>query len=76
MNKGRPNTEYGYQWWIGEYSGRKVFYARGILGQYILVLPDEKIIIVRLGHLRDKDEQGNLRDVQIYIRETLKMLNK
>lgn len=75
-DKGQPNKEYGYQWWIGEYSGRKVFYARGILGQYILVLPEEKIIMVRLGHLRDKDQSGNLRDVPVYIRETLKMLNK
>lgn len=74
-DKGQPNKEYGYQWWIGEFSGRKVFYARGILGQYLLVLPKEKMIIVRLGHLRDKDDEGNLRDVPVYIRETLKMIN-
>lgn len=74
-DKGQPNKEYGYQWWIGEYSGRSVFYARGILGQYILVLPEQKMIIVRLGHLRDKDNQGNLRDVPVYIQETMKMLN-
>lgn len=73
-DKGRPNTEYGFQWWIGEYSGHKIFYARGILGQYILVLPDEKMIVVRLGHLRDKDEQGNLRDVPVYIHELSEML--
>lgn len=75
-DKDQPNREYGYHWWIGNFSGNRVFYARGILGQYILVMPEEKMIIVRLGHLRDKDEQGNLRDVPVYIRETLKMLHK
>jgi CubicO group peptidase (beta-lactamase class C family) len=73
-NNGQPNKEYGYQWWIGEYSGHRVFYARGILGQYIIVLPEEKMIIVRLGHLRDKDELGNLRDVSVYIHELSGML--
>jgi CubicO group peptidase (beta-lactamase class C family) len=75
-DKGQPNKVYGFQWWIGNYSGRNVFYARGILGQYIIVLPEEKIIIVRLGHLRDKDEKGNLRDVPVYIHEVLKMLSR
>ena len=29
-----------------------IFYARGILGQYIIVIPDRQIVIVRLGHDR------------------------
>jgi CubicO group peptidase (beta-lactamase class C family) len=48
------NTDfYGYQWWtIPEYKGHPIFYARGILGQYIIVVPDQKTIIVRLGKKR------------------------
>ena len=39
---------YGYQWWIRpEFPG--VFYARGILGQYIIVIPSKKTVLVRLG---------------------------
>ncbi|GHA73761.1 serine hydrolase domain-containing protein [Pontibacter akesuensis] len=44
---------YGYQWWlIPNYKGQDVFYARGILGQYIIVLPEKELIIVRLGKER------------------------
>jgi len=45
---GRPCKYYGYQWWIDPLNP-KIFYARGILGQYIIVIPEKKIIIVRLG---------------------------
>jgi len=45
---GTPCSYYGYQWWIDPLHP-KIFYARGILGQYIIVIPDRKTIIVRLG---------------------------
>jgi len=55
-----PNEEgetcnyYGYQWWIRPaFPG--VFYARGILGQYIIVIPSKKIVLVRLGHKRSEE---------------------
>ncbi len=48
-----PNQVYGLQWWIypNEFN-KKVYYARGILGQYIIVIPEEQLVIVRLGHQR------------------------
>jgi len=38
---------YQYQWWIPNKKGD--FIAEGILGQFVFVSPEEKLIIVRLG---------------------------
>ncbi len=72
-DKGAPNKTYGYHWWLDDIEGQKIFYARGILGQYIIVIPDKKIIIVRLGKERDKTPDGKLWDVPVYVNEVLKM---
>ena len=48
--KGNACNYYGYQWWIDP-QHPEVFYARGILGQYIIILPQQKTIIVRLGKM-------------------------
>ncbi|MGL5889741.1 MAG: serine hydrolase domain-containing protein, partial [Bacteroidia bacterium] len=37
---GSDCTDYGCGWWlIPDYKGHRIFYARGILGQYILCIP-------------------------------------
>lgn len=46
---------YGYQWWIIEKEGQKIPYMRGILGQYVFVLPQHRAIVVRLGHKRSRE---------------------
>ena len=43
-----PCDYYGYQWWIDP-DTPEIFYARGILGQYSINIPSQKMIIVRLG---------------------------
>ncbi|MFY8091219.1 MAG: serine hydrolase domain-containing protein [Chitinophagaceae bacterium] len=48
--KGGVCDYYGYQWWIDP-EHKEVFYARGILGQYIICIPSKQIVIVRLGKL-------------------------
>ncbi len=74
LDRDAPNKSYGFHWWISEYNGEDIFYMRGILGQYVVVLPKEKMIIVRLGHKRsDKNSNGELTDLPIYIRGALEM---
>lgn len=52
--KGKNVDYYGYQTWLMNYKGRKVYYLRGILGQYVICVPAENMIIVRLGNKRSK----------------------
>lgn len=69
--------DYGYGWWLAKYQGKDVFYMRGHLGQYVIVIPEDDIIITRLGHRAtpvDGDEHG--KDFYIYIEEAYKMLEQ
>ena len=69
----RPVDYYGYHWWLMQLDGHSMFYARGIYGQYIIVIPDERIIIVRLGKKRGEKTEGNhYTDMISYTRGVLK----
>jgi len=71
-NSADPVDFYGYQWWmIPEYKDFKVFYARGILGQYIIVLPEQNIVIVRLGKTRGGKKKEQQVEVFTFIDEVL-----
>jgi len=50
---GEMTDHYGLHWWLADYKGAKVKYARGILGQYIVFIPEWDVVMVRLGHKRD-----------------------
>ncbi len=66
---GSVNKDYGLHWWVIDgYKGFSGFYARGILGQYIIVLPELDIIIVRTGHKRlPKDDVYHPNDLYLYL---------
>ena len=58
------NDFYGYQWWtIPDYKGERIFYARGILGQMIIVIPDRDVVIVRLGKNRGEKAKQHFKMV-------------
>ncbi|MDA3865737.1 MAG: serine hydrolase [Salinivirgaceae bacterium] len=59
-NTGKPVNFYGYQWWMLKRNGLSVFYARGLAGQYIFIIPAKNMVIVRLGHKRSKERIDNL----------------
>ncbi len=56
--KGKDVSYYGYQWWLMDYNNELLPYARGILGQYIFIIPAQNAVIVRLGHLRSDTRIG------------------
>ncbi|MDO6392486.1 serine hydrolase [Pontibacter sp. BT731] len=67
-NTGEPTTQYGYQWWLlPDYKGQSIFYARGILGQYVIVIPEKELVIVRLGKKRGERIDGHPSEVMAMI---------
>lgn len=70
------SPQYGYGWWLSDYMGKHIYYMRGHLGQFVIVIPEDDIIIVRLGHTKglqtDTDPHSN--DFYVYIDEAYKMM--
>lgn len=65
---------YGFQWWIQNIGDWNVPYMRGILGQYVFVIPDENAVVVRLGHKRNEEKKNfHPLDTWLYV-ETAKTL--
>ncbi|WP_103068868.1 serine hydrolase domain-containing protein [Aquimarina sediminis] len=70
------DPEYGYGFWLSNHLGKKIFAMRGILGQYVICIPEDDIMIVRLGHNRGSFVPGKpfTEDFYVYIEEAYKML--
>jgi len=65
---------YGYQWWLINYKGYDIQYARGILGQYIIIIPEKNIVVVRLGHKRSSERtRHHPNDILFYINTALEI---
>lgn len=69
---------YGYGWWLTEQLGKPFFMMQGHLGQYVIVQPDDNVIIVRLGHSKGPGNplETYTDDIPVYIEEAYQMLNK
>jgi CubicO group peptidase (beta-lactamase class C family) len=71
------SPEYGYGFWLSDFLGKKIFAMRGILGQYVIVIPEDDLIIVRLGHQRgNKTELPFSSDFYVFVEEVYEMLQK
>lgn len=68
------SPEYGYGFWLGEVNKNKFFAMRGILGQYVIVVPKKNIIIVRLGEKNLEKDNNRPKDFDVYLKEALIML--
>jgi len=74
-----PNgSMYGYGFWLKTIGDKHFFMMRGHLGQYVIVEPNDNVIIVRLGHSKgNNNEVGRFTsDIDTYIGEAYKMLGK
>ena len=68
--------EYGIGVWLSDYKDLKISLMSGHQGQYVIMIPEKKLIITRLGE-RDVDlgRAGVSPDVNVYIDEALKLIN-
>ncbi|MEW7289326.1 serine hydrolase domain-containing protein [Aquimarina sp. 2304DJ70-9] len=67
---------YGYGFWLSDHLNKEIFAMRGILGQYVICIPEDDVIIVRLGHNRGQFVPGEsfTEDFFVFIEEAYKML--
>ena len=70
------SPEYGYGWWLHNFLGKDLYYMRGHLGQFVIVIPQDNLIIVRLGHLKgiQTSFDPHSEDLYVYVEEAYKML--
>lgn len=74
--KFEDSPEYGYGFWLSNHLGKQSFIMRGILGQYVITIPEDDLIITRLGHQRSQEKINNFpKDMYIYMEEAYQMLN-
>ncbi|WP_417129674.1 serine hydrolase domain-containing protein [Phocaeicola sp.] len=67
---------YGFQTWVMDYHGMRCPYMRGMLGQYIIAIPDLDAIVVRLGRKRcDVYNREITTDITRYMDIAMKILN-
>lgn len=65
---------YGHSFWICDDYGTHIYYQRGILGQYIIAIPEHNAVVVRLGHVRLGSDKNHSIDFRLIVEEVLKQL--
>ncbi|MDR3652796.1 MAG: serine hydrolase [Paludibacter sp.] len=74
-----PCNFYGYQFWLLNYQGLKVINFRGMLGQYILVIPQLDAVIVRLGTKSAEEfnvDQEYPKDIEVWLNAGIDAINR
>lgn len=66
-----PNLRYGLHIWSFMGEKKPIWYCRGILGQYIISIPKDNLVIVRLGQKRSENIEvpENEKNNKIYLKK-------
>ena len=75
---GEKTTHYSSSWYYAKVLDKEVIYARGFLGQYIVVIPEINLVFVRLGKKENKNGGNKNKyrltaDLEIIINEVINM---
>jgi len=66
------SPQYGHGWWLRTHNNQKVFYMDGHFGQYVIVMPEKNLIVVRLGHTKN-NKKAPVDDIGVYLNAALKL---
>jgi CubicO group peptidase (beta-lactamase class C family) len=73
--EGKVRDDYGFSWRMMTQGGLPAFYASGILGQFIVAVPEKRAVIVRLGKKYfPRGHQRRYDDVRFYIDAGVRMV--
>ncbi|MBY0564716.1 MAG: beta-lactamase family protein [Hyphomonadaceae bacterium] len=70
---GAKTERYGYQLWRMRHRGHEVYYAWGYQGQYIAIIPDRRMVMVRLGDGGGLTEEHYRLDLPLYLDAALEV---
>lgn len=65
---------YGHSFWLYNEEDVEVYYMRGILGQFVIVIPELDLVVVRLGHELGPKRENHAEAFRVVVREVLRML--
>jgi CubicO group peptidase (beta-lactamase class C family) len=67
------NGAYGLGAWLNNDAKTKHFYLWGLYGQYIIIIPEKNMVIVRTGTFKDqpKDAKGRPKQVEFLVNEVV-----
>ena len=70
------NGAYGMGLWINEDAKYKHYYFWGLLGQYIIIVPEKQLVIVRTGSFENqpKDQKGRPKQVEFIVNQVIENL--
>jgi CubicO group peptidase (beta-lactamase class C family) len=64
---GARTSRYGFQLWRMQHRGHEVYYGWGYQGQYVAVIPDRRMVVVRLGDGGGYTQAHHTLDLPLYL---------
>jgi CubicO group peptidase (beta-lactamase class C family) len=72
MLRPQSTAYFGHSIWLSEDASPQYFWLSGHLGQYIIVVPDENLVVVKLGEERKSRDFRN-EDLPFLVQEAIRM---